>query len=143
MQLRVVGDQPWDVVADVLAVPYVGEPDFDGALAQINQRAGGELATLAAFGELKSDRYGSVLTAAGELRAGRLLAIGVGDASTVSRQVVVRLGSAIERRLAGRNVRTLAIWPALSSFIWPADRRPKPISLCRSSPSTPSPRKPC
>jgi len=110
MQLRVVGDQPWDVVADVLAVPYVGEPDFDGALAQINQRAGGELATLAAFGELKSDRYGSVLTAAGELRAGRLLAIGVGDASTVSRQVVVRLGSAIERRLAGRNVRTLAIW---------------------------------
>jgi leucyl aminopeptidase len=112
MQLRVVGDQPWDVVADVLAVPYVGEPDFDGALAQINQRAGGELATLAAFGELKSDRYGSVLTAAGELRAGRLLAIGGGDASTISRQVVVRLGSAIERRLAGRNVRTLAIWLA-------------------------------
>ena len=30
MQLRVVSDQPWDVKADVLAVPIVGEPAFDG-----------------------------------------------------------------------------------------------------------------
>ena len=28
MQLRVVTDQPWDVKADVLAVPIVGEPDL-------------------------------------------------------------------------------------------------------------------
>jgi leucyl aminopeptidase len=33
-----------------------------------------------------------------------------GDAAGVSRQVVLRIGSAIERRLAGRSVRTLAIW---------------------------------
>jgi leucyl aminopeptidase len=110
MKLRVVSDQPWDVAADVLAVPFVGEPRFEGVLGEIDKRAGGELAALAAFGELKAERYGSVLTAAGELRAGRLLAIAAGDAEAVTRQVVLRIGSAVERRLAGRSVKTLAIW---------------------------------
>jgi leucyl aminopeptidase len=110
MKLRVVNDQPWDVAADVLAVPFVGEPRFEGVLGEIDKRAGGELAALAAFGELKAERYGSVLTAAGELRAGRLLAIAAGDAETVTRQVALRIGSAVERRLAGRSVKTLAIW---------------------------------
>jgi len=110
MQLRVVSDQPWDVPADVLAFPFVGEPRFDGTLSEIDKRAGGELAALAAFGELKAERYGSVIAAAGQLRAGRLLAIAAGEAQTVTRQVVVRIGSAVERRLAGRNVKSLAIW---------------------------------
>ena len=110
MQLRVVVDQPWDVAADVLAVPFVGEPTLEGSLAEIDKRAGGELSALAAFGELKAERYGSVVTAGGQLRADRLLAIGAGDAETITRQVVVRIGSAVERRLAGRSVKTLAIW---------------------------------
>jgi leucyl aminopeptidase len=110
MQLRVVGDNPWDVPADVLAVPYTGEPRFEGALAELDKRAGGELAALAAFGELKAERYGTVLTGAGELRAARLMAIAAGEAAGINRQIVVRIGSAIERRLAGRNVKTLAIW---------------------------------
>jgi leucyl aminopeptidase len=110
MKLRVVVDQPWDVAADVLAVPFTGELVLEGALAEIDRRAGGELAALAAFGELKADRYGSVIAAGGELRAGRLLGISAGDAESVGRQVVLRIGSAIERRLAGRKVKTLAIW---------------------------------
>ena len=110
MQLRVVVDQPWDVAADVLAVPFVGEPALQGVLAEIDKRTGGELAALAAFGDLKAERYAAVVTAAGQLRAGRLMVIGAGDAETLSRQVVVRVGSAIERRLAGRSVKTVAIW---------------------------------
>jgi leucyl aminopeptidase len=110
MQLRVVGDQPWDIAADVLAVPFVGKPVFEGVLAELDKRAGGELSALAAFGELKSDRFGTVLIPAGELRAGRLMAVGAGDAETITRQVIVRIGSTVERRLAGRTVRTLAIW---------------------------------
>ena len=110
MQLRVVGDQPWDVAADVLAVPYFGKPRFDGALAEIDRRGGGELTALAAFGELKAERYGAVVIAAGGLRAGRLMAIAAGEPETVTRQVVLRIGAAVERRLAGRNVRSLALW---------------------------------
>ena len=110
MQLRVVVEQPWDVAADVLAVPFTGELVLEGVLAEIDRRAAGELAALTAFGELKADRYASAIAAGGELRAGRLLAISAGDAESVGRQVVLRIGSAIERRLAGRNVKTLAIW---------------------------------
>jgi leucyl aminopeptidase len=110
MQLRVVGDQPWDVSADVLVVPLVGEATFDGALAELDKRAGGELSALGAFGELKGDRYSTVVAAAGELPAGRLLVACVGEAETITRQVIVRIGAAVERRLAGRTVRSLAIW---------------------------------
>ena len=110
MQLRVVSDQPWIVPADVLAVPFAGEPAFDGPLGEIDNRTGGELAALAAFGEIKADRYSATLAAAGEVKAGRVLAVSVGDPATVSRQVVLRLGAAIERSLAGRKVARLAIW---------------------------------
>ena len=48
MQLRVVTDQPWDVPADVLVVPIVGDPTFDGPLGELDRRAGGELAALVA-----------------------------------------------------------------------------------------------
>ena len=43
MQLRVVTDQPWDVKADVLAIPIVGDLAFDGPLGEIDWRVGGEL----------------------------------------------------------------------------------------------------
>ena len=70
MQLRVVTDQPWDVKADVLAIPIVGEPAFDGPLGELNRRTGGELAALAAFGELRAKRFTSALAAPGENRGG-------------------------------------------------------------------------
>ena len=110
MQLRVVGDQPWDVSADVLAVPFIGEPTFEGPLAELDRRSGRELSTLTSFGEIKAKRYGAVVMAPGELKAGRLLAVAAGDPETITRQVVVRIGSAIERRLAGTSVKRLAVY---------------------------------
>jgi leucyl aminopeptidase len=110
MQLRVVSDQPWDVPADAIAIPLIGEPRFEGPLAELDRRAGGELAALAAFGEIKTERYGTVLAGAGELKAGRLLTVAAGDPETITRQVVIRMGSVVERRLAGRKVRRLAFW---------------------------------
>jgi len=110
MQLRVVDDQPWDVQADAIAVPFVGEPRFEGPLAELDRRSGGELTALTAFGELKAERYGTFVVAPGELKAGRLLAVAAGDPETITRQVVVRIGSAIERRLAGSSVKRLAIY---------------------------------
>ena len=110
MQVRVVADQPWDVKADVLAVPFVGDPDFSGPLGELDKRSGGELSSLATFGELKSTRFKSVLASSGENAAGRLVAISGGDAATLDRETVVKLGASSERRLAGRTVRSLAIW---------------------------------
>jgi leucyl aminopeptidase len=110
VQLRVVSDQPWDVPADLLAIPFTDEPPLDGLLAPLDQRTGGELRVLTAFGELKAERYAAALLAGGECRAHRLLAISAGSSDSITRQVVVRIGSAIVRRLANRKVQTLAIW---------------------------------
>ena len=46
MQLRVAIDQPWDVAADVLVVPVIADPAFDGPLGELDRRAGGELQSL-------------------------------------------------------------------------------------------------
>lgn len=110
MQLRVVTDQPWDVKADVLAVPILGDPAFDGPLARLDQGTGGELESLAAFGELTGKRYATAVAAAGELPAGRLLVVGGGEKDKLDRETVVRIGATAERRLGGRAARSLAIW---------------------------------
>jgi leucyl aminopeptidase len=110
MQLRIATDQPWDSTADVLALAIVDEPSFEGPLGEINRRSGGELAALATFGELTGKRYHAALAASGDLPAGRLLVIGAGKSDALNRETIHRLGAAIERRLAGRAVRSLAIW---------------------------------
>ena len=110
MQLRVVTDQPWDVKADVLAIPIVGEPAFDGPLGELNRRTGGELQALLAFGELRSKRYTSSIAAPGELAAGRVLTLSAGDAAQLDRETVLHVGAAVQHRLGGRHARSLAIW---------------------------------
>ena len=110
MQLRVVTDQPWDVRADVLAFPVSPDPAFDGALGELDRRGGGELRAQAAFGELAGTRFATTIAAAGDLPAGRLLAVGTGPAAELDRETVVHLGATIEIRLGGRSVRALAIW---------------------------------
>jgi leucyl aminopeptidase len=111
MQLRVVTDQPWEVAADVLAVPILGDPDdFTDAVGELDKRSGGELRGLASFGELAAKRWTTAIAAPGELPASRLLAIAAGPAAEVDREIALHLGSAIERRLGGRAVRRLAIF---------------------------------
>ena len=110
MHLRVVTDQPWDVAADVLVIPVAPDPSFEGPLGELDRRSGGELRALAAFGELTGKRFATAVAAAGELPAGRLLAVGTGPLADLDRETVVHLGATVERRLAGRPVRTLAIW---------------------------------
>ena len=110
MQLRVVTDQPWDVKADVLVVPIAGTPAFEGPLDELDRRAGGELRALAAFREISGKRFSTSLASAGELPAGRLLTVGIGDPATLDREAVVRVAASAERRLGGRTVRTMAVW---------------------------------
>jgi leucyl aminopeptidase len=110
VQLRVVTDQPWDVKADVLVIPVAADPAFEGPLDELDRRAGGELRALAAFKELSGKRFSTSLASAGELPAGRLLAVGIGDPATLDREAVVRVAASAERRLGGRNVHSVAIW---------------------------------
>jgi leucyl aminopeptidase len=110
MKLRVVTDRPWDVPTDVLAVPVAADPSFDGSLDELDRRSGGELRSLAGIGELKGKRFAGGLAASGELPAQRLLPVGLGDPAELDRESVRKLGAAAIRRLAGRSVKSLAIW---------------------------------
>jgi leucyl aminopeptidase len=110
VQLRVVTDQPWDVTADVLVIPIVGDPAFDGPLDEIDRRTGGELRALVAFKELSPKRYSTALSGSGELPAGRVLLVSAGEAAKLDRETLIRIGATAERRLAGRTVRSLAVW---------------------------------
>ncbi len=110
MRLRVTTDQPWDVAADVLVIPIVGEPVFEGPLGEIDRRSSGELKALVAFGELRTKRFTSSLAASGGVRAGRLLTISAGPAGDIDRELVARLGAAAMHRLAGRHAGSVAVW---------------------------------
>jgi leucyl aminopeptidase len=110
VQPRVVIDQPWDVKADVLVIPIVGEPAFDGPLGELDRRMGGELKALAAFGELRSKRFTSSVASPGDLPAGRVLTISAGEADAIDRQTVLHVGAAAEHRLGGRHARSIAVW---------------------------------
>jgi leucyl aminopeptidase len=112
VQLRVVFDSPWEVAADVLVVPVIGDPDFAGELAELDRRAAGELRALDAFGELGAKRYGSALAPGGELPAGRILLVHGGPADTFDRETARRTAAAALRRLTGRDVRRMAVWLA-------------------------------
>jgi leucyl aminopeptidase len=110
VDVRVISDQPWDVAADVLVIPIVGEPTFEGPLGELDRRTGGELAAQAAFGELRAKRFTSAVVASGELPAGRVLTVSAGDADALDRETVLHVGGAAEHRLSGRHARTMAIW---------------------------------
>ena len=90
----------------------VGDPTFEGPLDELDRRTGGELRALAGFKELTGKRYATTLAASGELPAGRLVLVAAGEAATIDREVIVRVGAAAERRLGGRVVRSLAFWLA-------------------------------
>jgi leucyl aminopeptidase len=123
VQLRVVTDQPWDVAADVLVIPIIGEPSFSGPLDELDRRSGGELRALADFRELRAKQHTTALTSGGDLPATRLLTVSTGDGVKVDREAVFRVAAIAERRLAGRVVRSLAIWltPLIEAESFDAD----------------------
>jgi leucyl aminopeptidase len=110
VQIRVVVDQPWVAPADVLAIPVIGDPVFDGPLGELDRRSGGELSGLVAFGELPTRRYYRVVAASGELPFKRLVVVSGGKADEFDLETARRLGATTIRRLVNRNARTMAVW---------------------------------
>ncbi|MFL5686053.1 MAG: leucyl aminopeptidase family protein [Chloroflexota bacterium] len=115
MQLRVVTDQPWDVAADVLLIPLVGEPTFEGEVDELDRRSGGELRALAEIRELRTRRWTTAMTRGGGLPARWLVTVSAGAPEEIDRETTVRVAATAERRLAGRVVHSMAVW--LSPFV--------------------------
>jgi leucyl aminopeptidase len=112
VQIRTVTGQPWEARADLLVLPIVGEPSFEGELDALDRRTGGELRALAAFGELRAKRMATALSAPGELPYGRVLTVSAGSADELDREIARRLAGTAVRRLVGRKVDSVAVWLA-------------------------------
>ncbi len=112
MQIRIVTGRPWEVRADLLVLPIVGEPEFSGELDALDQRTGGELRALAAFGELRTKRLSTALSAPGDLPYGRVLTVSAGDPDTLTAEIARRVAGTAIRRLIGRRVDSVAVWLA-------------------------------
>ena len=110
MQLNVVLGRPWEVKADVLVAPVLGDPVFEGPLDELDRRTGGELRALATFGELRGKRYATTLATAGDLPVGRVLTASAGSAEDLDRETTRNVAAAAIRRLGGRSVRDVAVW---------------------------------
>jgi len=110
MQTRVVVAQPWEVEADVLAVPVPKDGAPSALHAELDRRLDGTLTDLRAIGEQKGSAWTGALVRGRELGAAWVLTMGIGASDGFDRVASVRLGAAVERRLTGRAVRRLAIW---------------------------------
>jgi leucyl aminopeptidase len=110
MQIRLVGARPWEVEADVLAVPIMSDEPTDEFSAELDRRLGGMLGSYRAVGELAGKPWSSGLVRGSEMGAGWVLGMGVGTVEDFDRIIALRLGAAIERRLIGRSVRRLGIY---------------------------------
>ena len=102
MQTRVLVGQPWDVAADVIALPVVKDERSTPWLAEIDRRLDGALTAYRTLGELKGSPWTSSLLRTAEMGAPWLLAMGVGETAAFDRLTAHRLGAAVERRLSER-----------------------------------------
>lgn len=110
MQTRVVVAHPWEVEADVLAVPIAKDGEPSALLAALDARLDGILADLRTVGEQRGSAWSGTLVRGRGSAAGWILAMGTGSSESGDPVATVRYGAAIERRLAGRSVRRLAVW---------------------------------
>jgi leucyl aminopeptidase len=110
MRVRAVASHPWEISADVLAFALGEEDSLSGELATLDEHLDGALRRLEAFGEL-SGRYGSAALFPTSLDAKYLLAIGLGPSMDGDGVIDARrFGARTVRRLAGRAMRSLALW---------------------------------
>jgi leucyl aminopeptidase len=109
MRVHVVSERPWDVAADILAVPVSTAVTMPDEVVEVDRRTGDGIAALRAIGAFKGHAWKGGLVPGREMGVRFVLAIGVGEPGTLDRLAALRLGAAIERRLSGCDVRRLAI----------------------------------
>ena len=110
MQIRVATTPPWEVEADVLAVPVARDEALDGALAELDRRLDGVLGEYRRVGELSGQAFTGALLRGNGMAASWLLGLGIEETRSFDRGCAVRFGAAVERRLAGRSVERLAVY---------------------------------
>ncbi len=111
MQTRVITARPWEIEADVVALPITSDEPSDELFAELDRRVAGAFGAYRRVGDLDGKAWRSALVPSdSETGADWLLGMGVGPAAELSRVTAPRFGSAVARRLIGLSVRRLAVW---------------------------------
>jgi leucyl aminopeptidase len=125
MRMTVESRLPWDIAADVLAVPVPADDEVPAYLAELDRRLGGAIGELRSVGAAQGKLWGVRLLAARDMAARLILLVGVGDGSAIDRLGGRRLGAVMVKQLAGLDVGSLAVYlpPVLvqRSGVPPAD----------------------
>jgi leucyl aminopeptidase len=108
MKISVVVARPWEVAADVLAVP-VGPVADPATFDALDRRLEGAIAAYRALGLVRDEGYATALIRATGIAADWVLALGVGPVAGFDQLAAYRLGAVAERRLSGLSVRHLAV----------------------------------
>ena len=109
MRLESTAAAPWDVTADVLAVPIYRDDAVEGELAELDRRLEGAIAATLAFGELAASDSKTTLIATPSLPSAHLMLVDAGRRGGRVRDS--RRATAIAvRRLQGRSAPRLAFW---------------------------------
>src|SRR5215475_3767308 len=110
MEVKVDSRQFHEIECDALVVAvFEGEKPNEGALAEINKRSNGVIASLAETGEFtgKSGESAYVHTP-GDLKSRRLLLLGVGKKEEIGADDVRKMAGTAARMLRGKKARSFA-----------------------------------
>ena len=109
MRLNVEERLPWDIEADVLALPVPSGNEMPEVLAEVDRRLGGAIEALRTLGAIKGTLWEARLIPAAQMGVRFVLAVGIGDGRKIDRLGARRLGAVIVRSLTGCDVRRLAV----------------------------------
>ncbi|HEX8184025.1 MAG TPA: M17 family peptidase N-terminal domain-containing protein, partial [Blastocatellia bacterium] len=111
MEVRAEFGKFYDVEADALVVTiYEGEKADEGALKELDERAGGIISDMLGSDELRGKQGDMVYVyRPGNIRARRLLLVGAGKREEFSLDTVRRVAGSAARFLRGNGARSVAI----------------------------------
>lgn len=109
MRLDVERRLPWDIEADVLAVPVPAGVEMPEYLAEVDRRLDGSIEAMRTLGAIKGTLWETRLIPASGMGVRFVLAVGIGDGRNIDRLGARRLGAVIVRSLIGCDVRRLAV----------------------------------
>jgi leucyl aminopeptidase len=108
MQVRIVTDAPGSIRAGALVLPVFVGSALEGAAQSIDGELGGALADVLSSGEIKGKLCETALVHAHGKGFGRVLLIGLGEASKFEPWMLARYAGAAVRYLGRRNIREVA-----------------------------------
>jgi leucyl aminopeptidase len=109
MQVYLSADDPSDVSAAALVVPFFSESPLEGVTKEIDAANGGVIAEALASGEIRGKVGEHVLAYAKDRPYRRVLAISLGDRATFEPYLLGRFAGSAVRYLGRRNVEKIAI----------------------------------